>query len=537
MHQYRHTQNLAYHKVQGWFKQLGDEPMNSLWPDSDSNPGSLPSISPQTRRKRNKTFAAYSNANTHSSHSVEQSGCDSSEVGSAGEMSRAIKARQKLQKTGAKAKMVISEEYLQAYLKQRSKCLQDGEESQDSANSEKFPKGVNDVHMSGSDHSGESMKKSDDALIKEEKASDFVEPMEPSESCAKNSKLLRDASDDSSIYSDGPVYPEDVDAGKSTNIEETSISLLDFHKRRLTGSSEEGSNKPKKFKKGGSESDSSRGSMKQNILSPLVVSNPPTSVRACDKRTLDDSGKDTHSDPDQSPKHDLYCKPVQKNFKHGQKKDLKQGKKPNERSLSSDLGLSDTASSNSVDLEEFLDMVVPIMQGVQEGPNASEQRLQSYLEYTHWNFDKIALPDIASSVKPHRLPFPSKELLPKSIAASRSNLNTVEDNQAHLKELCNNNKMLLAKSKKLISVLEHFGDGKDKNPVAKNPSTQTSKEPDNWKEYKEKQQLAEQNMKELLDSPVSHLWNGDVKPLLKPSDAKSTSKYRNTSGGSISKLT
>lgn len=522
MHQYRHTQNLAYHKVQGWFQQLGnDEPMNSIWPDSDSSSGSLSSTSShQNWYKRNRMSAGYSNANTNSSYGREQSGCDSSEVGSAGEMSRAIKARQRSHRSPGKSNK-------QANMKNYKTCpKEDDKNGMNSDNVErrkdagegercsKPTKMTDDEAYSGmsrdckqsEEHDGESPIKT----------CEFVEPMEPIDS----TKPLKDTSDESSVYSDGPVYPDD-DTGKGSGFEDMSISLLDFHKRRLTASSEDSSKKRKKMEMSGTESNSSRGgkakfnfSSHLNVCPPL----PPHSGRkAC---TLDDSGKDTPSDLDQeSAKHDQNYRSPRKRVKQG----LKQGKH-HDRSVSSDLGLSDTASDTSVDLEEFLDMVVPMMQGEPEGPEINDQDIQAYLEYSHWNFDKITLPDIASSIKPAHLPFPSKELVPASIAAGRciDNVATVKEKQLELTKLSNNNKKILAKSKKIIDVLEIIGDRKEKNQDSKTPSSDTTKEPDNWKEYKEKKQQEEQNLSDLMTSPVSHLWSGAVKPLIKPSDAKST---------------
>ncbi|XP_030840721.1 uncharacterized protein LOC100890147 isoform X1 [Strongylocentrotus purpuratus] len=525
MHQYRHTQNLAYHKVQGWFQQLGnDEPMNSIWPDSDSNSESLSSTSShQNWYKRNRMSAGYSNANTNSSYGREQSGCDSSEVGSAGEMSRAIKARQRSHRSPGKSNKQANMKNYKTCQKEEDKSGMNSdnvERRKDAGEGERCSKPTkmtDDEACTGTSrdckqsegHDGESPIKT----------CEFVEPMEPIDS----TKPSKDTSDESSVYSDGPVYPDD-DTGKGSGFEDMSISLLDFHKRRLTASSEDSSKKRKKMEMSGTESDSSRGgkakfnfSSHLNVCPPL----PPHSGRkAC---TLDDSGKDTPSDLDQeSAKHDQNYRSSRKRVKQG----LKEGKH-HDRSVSSDLGLSDTASDTSVDLEEFLDMVVPMMQGEPEGPEIND--IQAYLEYSHWNFDKITLPDIASSIKPAHLPFPSKELVPASIAAGRciDNVATVKEKQLELTKLCNNNKKILAKSKKIIDVLEIIGDRKEKNQDSKTPSSDTTKEPDNWKEYKEKKQQEEQNLSDLMTSPVSHLWSGAVKPLLKPSDAKSTGHVLN----------
>ncbi|XP_041473101.1 uncharacterized protein LOC121422255 [Lytechinus variegatus] len=527
MHQYRHTQNLAYHKVQGWFQQLGDDqPMNSIWPDSDSNGGSLSSITSQNWYKRNRMSAGNSNANTNSSNGREQSGCDSSEVGSAGEMSRAIKARQRNHKSPGKLsnvkkyKTCEKEEGLD-----EMKSLEHMSDINEQERCSKHTKVADDEENSGVSRDLKQSEEQDGETARAEKTCEFVEPMEPIDSPEKITKALKDTSDDSSVYSDGPVFPEE-DTGKGSGFEDMSISLLDFHKRRLTASSEDGSKKHKKMKMSYTESDSSQGKGKFRLSSHLNVTPPlppHSDKKAC---TLDDSGKDTRSDLDQeSAKLDQNYRLSSKRFKQG----LKQVKhKHHERSVSSDLGLSDTASETSVDLEEFLDMVVPMMQGAPKGPEINDQDIQAYLEYPHWNFDKIALPDIASSIKPAHLPFPSKELVPASIAAGRcmENVAMVEDKQLELTKLCNNNKMLLAKSKKIIDVLEIIGDRKDKNQDSKTTSD-TAKEPDNWKEYKEKKHQEEQNLTELVNSPVGHLWSGTVKPLVKPCDAKSTGHLLN----------
>lgn len=50
----------------------------------------------------------------------------------------------------------------------------------------------------------------------------------------------------------------------------------------------------------------------------------------------------------------------------------------------------------------------------------------------------------------------------------------------------------------------------------------------NWKEYKDELTILEENGKKdwMLSSPVSYLWTGDVKPLVKPCDAVNTGMYK-----------
>lgn len=50
----------------------------------------------------------------------------------------------------------------------------------------------------------------------------------------------------------------------------------------------------------------------------------------------------------------------------------------------------------------------------------------------------------------------------------------------------------------------------------------------NWKEYKEKLTILQGNGKKdwMLSSPVSYLWTGDVKPLVKPCDAVNIGMYK-----------
>ncbi|XP_071501657.1 uncharacterized protein [Diadema antillarum] len=537
MHQYRHTQKLAYHKVQGWFQQIGDEPMNSIWPDSDLNLNSLSTDSLKTSRRRDgRMSATNSNANTHNSGgSVVQSGCDSSEVGSAGEMSRVIKARQKVHRASAKYGKMCSEDKGQTGLKQKSSS-QAGTYKSDSLTGGQLMKFIRDVSAEISDDSGEASKGEKAAAENSEqggKITEFVEP-KMADIGEKIAKAIKEESDESSEYSDGPVYPEEKEASKESAFDETSISLLDFHRKRLGGSSEEGSNRNKRLKMSDIESNSSLERKKPPSYSSggdQCLATTRTERKS--KTVQDDSGKDTHSDidPDGAWIHQRVGK-GKKHGKQGGKLGMKPPKDKSNESPSSDLGLSDAASSMSVDLEEFLDMVVPMLHGAPKGAvGDNSQELQAYLEYPHWNFDKITLPDIASNMKSSLLPFPAKELVPASIAESRciEDFSTVEGKQLELTKLCNNNKMLLAKSKKIINVLELIGDCKmpDKNQASKNPSKEASVEPDNWKEYKEKKQQEDKNMTELLNSPVGHLWQGDVKPLVKPSDAKSTGHVLN----------
>jgi hypothetical protein len=50
----------------------------------------------------------------------------------------------------------------------------------------------------------------------------------------------------------------------------------------------------------------------------------------------------------------------------------------------------------------------------------------------------------------------------------------------------------------------------------------------NWKEYKDKLTMLQENDKKdwMLSSPVSYLWTGDVKPLIKPGDAVNTGMFK-----------
>ncbi|XP_033095310.1 tRNA-splicing endonuclease subunit Sen54-like [Anneissia japonica] len=182
------------------------------------------------------------------------------------------------------------------------------------------------------------------------------------------------------------------------------------------------------------------------------------------------------------------------------------------RNLSSSCNIDDvlnyfqTSKKALYDIEDVIDIILPTVEAL------PKKAMKSTHDYTSWNFKEICLPNLQETV--------DRMQLPQSVLA-----NMLSSQQSLLpKESQENSQQFLGTSVDELGSSRLFWDSE---PNLCDLSNETQlvigniDAPRNWGEYK----LLKKQDKEfypLHGSPVRHLWEGEVHPLIKPSDALTT---------------
>ncbi|KAJ8037601.1 tRNA-splicing endonuclease subunit Sen54 [Holothuria leucospilota] len=312
--------------------------------------------------------------------------------------------------------------------------------------------------------------------------------------------------DNSSVYSDGPVSQMSPPAQENydSDFNHSVVNLLDYHQRNMSSGSEQNLKVLKRkhlswymtmVNSGGETSSASFTQM------------PPAKVRRESPATekVQRSGKKEKKSPS-IPMHVI------------EEKDLKMDFSTKDYFQSSDLGPSEKSESDSlIDIDEFLQAVVKqINQGKKR-----KQRCITKRPYSVWNFSEIRLPDMATNSFIQDLPVVSalpKTLDEKEDKVSVGNLagenSDKESGNSLDEEVSGFNSVESVEGNNSITALLKKGE---------NILEKTAKSfPTNWMEYKAMLKMPEKDLSELLASPVGHLWNGPVQPLVRPSDSVNT---------------
>jgi hypothetical protein len=183
---------------------------------------------------------------------------------------------------------------------------------------------------------------------------------------------------------------------------------------------------------------------------------------------------------------------------------------------SSDLGTSHQSGTPSVNIDDVLDTFLPSFNDHADGDSVP-------CRYSSWNFQTINLPNLADGQFSEASSAQSMEK--KSAMAPALN-----SGDEHAKKLMKVSQELLKTSAKMIATSDKMMEdsGKTASNVEDNADFAKKKRPTNWGEYKKLLALGvEEDSQDFLDCPITHLWQGDVKPLVQPSDATSTGKVLN----------
>lgn len=316
--------------------------------------------------------------------------------------------------------------------------------------------------------------------------------------------------ENSSVYSDGPVAQlsvenlERVDSDFNYSV----VNLLDYHQRHFSSGSEHNHKVLKR---------------KQTSWY-IATSNGSTSGSSIREISMAKVRKESHN--------------VSKGFEKCQEKGVsdhiieegtsKKSAQTGKMDLqSSDLGISEpSVCDSSIDIDEFLMTMVQQIKNVKKKSQKSKNFMRPY---STWNFAKIHIPDMGFQVLdpkfgevPIKKPPMGKKpkMVPKESKGKEETVQSgVDGNGGGVIGVTNRTRGVHTSESDRdlwISAMLDKGDKLLNSRVAA---------PSNWMEYKALMKEAEKDLTELLVSPVGNLWSGEVKPLVKPSDAVDTGKF------------
>ncbi|XP_071814482.1 tRNA-splicing endonuclease subunit Sen54-like [Apostichopus japonicus] len=313
------------------------------------------------------------------------------------------------------------------------------------------------------------------------------------------------SNDNSSFYSDGPISQlsaenlEKVDSDFNYSV----VNLLDYHQKHCSSSSEF-TGKIVKRKHSSWYITKANGSSSGSSIQQGMK---PAKVRRRDSWDLS-KGLGWSQEQTNLPDH----------MKEEATTTLtKKEDKGKTKLQSSDLGSSDPSlCESSINIDEFLLTVVNQITDVKDRRQKSNN-IKSR-PYSTWNFTTIHIPDMGSRpLDPKLMDLPMKGAPPPpkvkkvEIISEKYQGGKGDDGSiTSLNELTSGFHTSDSAPEQSLSYMLDKGSMLLNNRLVA---------PSNWMEYKEMMKNPEGDLDELLTSPVGHLWSGEVKPLVKPSDA------------------
>ncbi|XP_038064318.1 tRNA-splicing endonuclease subunit Sen54-like [Patiria miniata] len=373
--------------------------------------------------------------------------------------------------------------------------------------------------MSNSSFAGVSSRASNDqAVTGDAMNSGGFPPLPGSETSSSINNLPSEAS---SLYSDSPVMVRPVrQEGFGA-----SINLLNYHKMFLQASDNVADDSVKRSlpsstsytesdEKGKEEEDleHSKKRRKLDLDNELIV--------------YSDSGRDSSVKTNQalyrlpssedSPTKYNPLKEYPLNFQI-KKEDFDKLLRPSNTPWeSSDLGTSHPSCTPSVNIDDVLDTFLPTFNDRSDSDSMS-------CPYSSWNFQTIKLPNLADGKWSENYSAFFKDCKSKEIPASKDKKSDMSDENAE--QLMKASQELLKTSAKMIATSGKMmaNSGKTASSLEDRAGFMKKKLPTNWGEYKKLLMLGvEEDSQDLLECPTAHLWQGDVKPLVHPSEATYT---------------
>ncbi|XP_071797261.1 tRNA-splicing endonuclease subunit Sen54-like [Asterias amurensis] len=334
--------------------------------------------------------------------------------------------------------------------------------------------------------------------------------------------------DESSLYSDSPVLVQPVKP--EPLVYGASVNLLNYHKRFMQ-SNEKDMNPLKRSLEtstSGTESETDGDSLlrrptkrvKLEIEKDLVIFSDSVKDGSLDSAKVINrppSSEDSPTKCDFSSLKRINYQVEKENFD-------KLIKPASAHWESSDLGTS-YPSGTSVNIDDVLDTFLPSLID-----NADNDPISS--PYSSWNFQTIKLPNFADKPIEHGNPWKRS----RSRASRRHDQCSTENEKAEQliktsQNLLNTSANMIATSGEMLKDCSSKGKtGCNAGDKGNNTHLNKGRAPTNWSEYKKMlsmEEAARRADQDIFDSPVDHLWRGDVKPLVRPGDATYTGNILN----------
>lgn len=348
-------------------------------------------------------------------------------------------------------------------------------------------------------------------------------PLLPGSETSSIVNNLPSSGDESSLYSDSPVLVQPV--RPEPLVQGASVNLLNYHKIFMQ-SHEKDMNPLKRSletttsgTESGTDEDSllrhSKKRVKLEIEKDLVIFSDSVKDGSLDS----DKVMNRPPSSEDSPTKCDFVSMKQINYQVEKENFDRLIKPSNAHWESSDLGTS-YPSCTSVNIDDVLDTFLPALID-----NSDSDPISS--PYSSWNFQTIKLPNFADKPIEHENPWDNR----KSKASRRRDQCSTANEKAE--QLMKTSQNLLETSANMIAtsgiMLKDCSSKAKTGCIVADKGNGTllnkTRAPTNWSEYKKMlllEETARRAGQDLFNSPADHLWRGDVKPLVRPSDATYT---------------